>query len=221
MGYKSKLRSINAGITKMNRQAEVSRNNKARYQNKLQKQIDLVYKKISKIEDSLKGLLAKGKITQNEYETLQERMNDIDVTLIIFGKKAGEDLGKRYVKGDIDKEEFDSILSTILPEGLLEERESLHDMFEKRFKDIDSYMFDVEKGSHVCNKCNKKPGLFSSLKNVQDYSFCSSCASVLKSLIQFPANDLEFFYNDPVILELDPSNRGSLPVGVHNKYLLT
>ncbi len=205
----------------MNRQAEVSRNKKARYQSKLQKQIDLVYKKISKIEDALKGLLAKGKITQIEYETLLERMNDIDVTLIIFGKKAGEDLGKRYVKGDIDKEEFDSILSTILPGGLLEERESLHDMFEKRFKDIDNYMFDVKKGSHVCNKCNKKPGLFSSLKNVQDYYFCSSCASDLRSLIQFPANELEFFYNDLVILELDPSKRGSLPVGVHNKYLLT
>ena len=109
MGWKGTLRTLKASHNRSVRASE-------RQARQEQKKFDNLSKKLQKIEDSrekvhmaLKNDFAAGKLSKEEYDKLESRMDDVTDELLVFGKTPAVTLAKKYVCGKIDKEQFDVV----------------------------------------------------------------------------------------------------------------
>lgn len=215
MGWKGAIRSINA----INNQVEREKNRHLRQQKRelerLLKRIEKVNESKEKIRVALNDEYAKGKIDDRLYSGLLNRIPEVSDELIIFGKTAGVTLGKRYVCGKIDKDEFEKIRGEIVPAGLDAERKDIIQDIEEIKNNIKDFRDSCKKSQDLCNKCGKKKGFFRSLKEVDGMILCGGCISDYKKVSRYSGFSGEYLKLEPCLI----SDNSDIAITLQNRWL--
>jgi hypothetical protein len=197
MGWRGTIKSINAAHNRIVREDE----RRIRHQ---EKEADKYSKKVEKIEDArekiklaLDNEYAAGRVGDKEYEQLRERMKDISDELLVFGKSAGVTLGKRYVCGKIDHNQFIEMLHEFVPVELYGEKASVIKEVKKRQEDLLQFRSTCIQETDICQKCSKAKGLFRSLYNNDGIMLCNKCTEEYKSLKIYRGFDGIYLAADP------------------------
>ena len=201
MGWKGAVRSISAASNAAARESERANKQAFRESERLRKKYEKIVEKKEKIDEALNLELAKGKIDHAKHDELEKRMDDISDELIVFGKAAGVALGKRYVCGKIEKEEFETIRSEIVPEKLYQEKDQIiADVSNKQNKCI-VFAESCSKSEGVCQKCGKEKGLFSPIKEIDEMKLCGKCSAEFKKMRHYDGFSGEYIKADPCEVE--------------------
>jgi len=209
MGYKSVIKSMSAASRAM--QAEQDRENRrsAREDERIRKKVLKIGDKQESIINALKDLLAKGKISQDRYDELKSRENDIPIYLISIGKTPGVNLAKRYITGKINEKEFESLQKEILPEKIFKEINEIESRLDGKKKELKNLIGKIDRkgDSDYCQLCNKKKSLFSRLYSFYDFILCKGCVDSIKEAKTLEAYDGKYFYTDPFQLDILGKNK--------------
>jgi uncharacterized membrane protein len=156
MGYKSVIRSVKSSVNKAVKEGQRQQKQQARVKERLSKKASVYDDKKESLVIALQREYASGKISQERFNELKNRENDIGLELLIFGQAAGIALGKRYICGKIDKPEFERIKREILPQGYFIERNMLAEGFTSRKKAIEVFKQGCRPVEEVELRCFRK-----------------------------------------------------------------
>lgn len=196
MGYKSVLRSVNASVNKSARASEQRQRQQQRAAQKVynqsvkelerqQKKLARLEEKLNKVYEALDQKYATGKIDAAKFEELKSRKSDIGIELVVLGEAAGVALGKRYMTGEIDKKEFDTIYLATMPTGYITERDSLKSKLDSIVTNAKQFKTECDKTTG-CQHCGMKPSLFKRVKNFEGCQLCVPCTKAIQSILYSP-----------------------------------
>ncbi len=182
MGWRGAIRSINAASNRAAKERDRNLRFQAKETEKLSKKLQDIKDKKEKIKEALNNEYAAGKISSDQYALLSKRMEDISDELIIFGKVAGVTVGKRYVCGKIEKEEFEKLRSELVPAELYRERDLVLSQVGAIQKNITDFKKSCVQKDGFCSKCSKPKGLFRHLKEIDGMIVCGACTKNYEKL---------------------------------------
>ncbi len=209
MGYKSVIRSAVSASNQISREAERAKKQQAREAERKQKKIAAVEEKMQKICQALEDLYAKGKIDKEKYNELAERKNDIGLDFIIIGKTPAVSLSKRYITGQINKDEFESIKNDLLPSDLIEEKNKIKSETDNAIKKLEEFYKNIKgKANGNCQNCGKKKGFLSPIKNVDGFELCGGYKSELSNLKNYKGFNGSYYTVQPATISQDDIKNG-------------
>ncbi|MFN4247265.1 MAG: hypothetical protein ACK4EY_06055 [Flavipsychrobacter sp.] len=204
MGWKGTMRSVIAANNRSIKEREREQKQLIKEQNKFYKKVQIIEERRDKIIQALKNDYAAGKINSDEYDRLSLRISDITYELLVFGKAAAVTLGKRYLCGKIEKEEFESLRNELVPAPVYKEMETI------------SYKVDLIKSSITafkesckntittnCMKCEKQKSFFRSLHIIDNLRLCSSCTRAYKNIKTFDGFNGIYLLVQPCLINSD------------------
>lgn len=216
MGWKGTLKSINAANNRAIKASE-------RRQRQQQKEAEKIQKKLNKIEESKEKVLsapkndyAAGKISDDQYKSLKERMNDISDELIMFGKTPAVTLGKKYLCGKIDKEQFDAVRTELVPKALDQEKNDILSVVSKKQENVKSFKKACKHTKeNICQKCGQPKKLLKPLRKVDEILLCNSCSREYKNITHYEGFDGVYLTAEPCEISDDIV----LSVGIKQEWL--
>lgn len=203
MGYKSAIRSVKSSVNKAVKEVEKQQRQQGRAKERLHKKAVALDDKKESIMVALRQEYASGKITQEKFNELKIRENDISLELLILGKSAGAALAKRYVCGKIDKPEFEQIKKEILPAGYFVERNMLLEGFLSRQKALAGFRQQCNPAEEegICQKCGVKKGFFKPVNSYDNLLLCGKCKEALEIFKNYPGFKGEYIMTPAKVLE--------------------
>jgi hypothetical protein len=215
MGWKGTLRSINAVSNRIAKEQERNTRLRAKEVEKLSKKIEKLRDQKEKVKEALNNEYASGKIQSDRYKLLSSRMEHITDELIVFGKTAGVTLGKRYVCGKIEKEDFDKLCSELVPKGLYEERDLILSQAKLVQKNTEDFRGSCKSIPEQCNKCLKPKGFFRHLKKIDNITLCNKCSNNYGKLKYYSGFQGVYLIAKPC----EVSNNMTISVSIRQEYL--
>jgi len=218
MGYKSTLRSINSSVNKSISESNKEQKRLHRKQERIKRKITNLEDKKTKIIGSLKDLLAKGKINNEEYNNLLKRESNITFDFLIFGKTAATSAAKRYICGKINEEEFKELCESIIPNDVLEEKKLISNSYNKLLQEINNFINSCKEQKDQCYKCSKKKSFFSPLRSIDEIKLCGKCKKELNNLLNYQGINGKYFYAKSCVIPINNIYKHKLEVNIHEDY---
>jgi uncharacterized membrane protein len=186
---------------------------------KFQRKLKAVEQKRDKPTELLKEMYASGKIDSKKYSSLLKRDKDVTIDLVVFGKNAGIKLAARYISGQVDKEQFETLKNEILgsPEA---EKDLIIQAIEEQTECATDFLHKAQefKSATQCNYCGKPKKFFSPLRSSFDVMLCASCSKTFSSLISFAGYEGQYYIADPAEIIVD--GKTSLTINIKEEYIL-
>ncbi len=186
-------------------------------ENKLKEKADLIKSKKSEVINHLQELYAKGLISEKRYDKLLKRGDDINLDLIVFCKKAGIALAKRYIGGEINKKEYEKIFRKIMPKDVFDERQEILRMHSELFSNIKKFTKNRKK--RACQKCSKEKRWYSNIYRFENISLCKRCKNELEKLLKFKGYEGKYLYCKSRKFRLDEIKEKKVEAIIRNQYL--
>lgn len=197
MGWKGTLRTINSASNQIAKENERRVRKEERETEKYNKKLAKIEESKEKIKTALNNDYAAGKINDEEYVNLTKRMDDISDELIVFGKSAGVTLGKRYVCGKIDHDQFTQMSSEFIPAELYDEKNLILSEIKRKqenlmmFKDACNHLPDI------CQHCSQPKSFLKPLHKIDDFNLCGKCLRDYKNITEYKGFEGDYLIADP------------------------
>lgn len=215
MGWKGTVRAINSASNKIAKENERRIRQQERETERYNKKLVKIEESREKIKTALNNDYAAGKINDGEYVNLTKRMDDISDELIVFGKSAGVTLGKRYVCGKIDNDQFTQMSSEFIPTELYKERDSILSIIKEKQDNLIKFKDTCNNLSNVCQKCNQDKSFLKPLHKIDDFNLCGKCLRNYKNIKEYNGFDGNYLIADPISI----SETMSLSVSIRKELL--
>ena len=168
------------------------------------------------IKGALKEQLKIGKIGRKEFNILKKRMNDVSDDLVAFGSSAGIILGKKYVCGVIDKEDFEQIKCDLLPASLEEEKEYVISEIEKHKESLSMFKQVCTHDEHVCQKCHRDKLFYMKFKEAEGIKLCGGCYEIYKKHKNYSGYYGRYIISKPCKIDEESKSEFSIREGVYD-----
>ena len=84
-------------------------------------------------------------------------------------------LGKKYVCGKLDRDDFEAIKCDLIPASKEDEERLVYELFERRKERLRGFRGHLAHDLNVCQKCHRDGNFFSPLQELEEMILCKNC----------------------------------------------
>ncbi len=156
-----------------------------------------------KIKRALVSQYRRGLIDSDTFLQLAARMEEITDDLMTMGNTTGVVLGKKYVCGSLDKDDFEKIKCDLVPASREDEEQYVHALFAKRKARLTAFREHLTGDLNVCQKCHRDSNFLSPLRELDEMILCKSCLEYYERNKYFTGFEGVYISCDPCEIDMD------------------
>jgi hypothetical protein len=156
-----------------------------------------------RVKRALMEQYKKGIIDSEMFLQLAARMEEITDDLMALGNATGVVLGKKYVCGKLDREDFEAIKCDLVPASKEDEEKYVDELFKRRKERLKGFREHLARDLNVCQKCHRDGNFFSPLHELEEMILCKSCIELYERNKYFTGFRGEHIECDPIEIEVD------------------